>query len=189
LLNVAVGSNSADAALRALDTPPDHRAVVIGYGPIGRTVSRLLRDHGIVPTIIDLNLATVRLLRDEGIDAVYGDAGHRETLQQAGVDRAATIILSADVTNAEEVIRLARDINPQVHVLARTSYLHDVDRVRRAGADHVFASEGELALTLTEAVLQQIRATPEEIDRARRRIHAELFEEMESYEIRGRQKP
>jgi CPA2 family monovalent cation:H+ antiporter-2 len=179
LLNVSVGTDAGASAMsgggtRSLDLSAP-RAVVIGYGPIGRTVTRLLREHGVAPTIIDLNVDTVRRLREEGLPAVYGDAGHRDTLLGAGVEGAASLILSADVEHAEEVIRLARELNPSLRVLARTAYLRDLDRLRRAGADHVFTSEGEVALTLTEAVLRQIRATPEQIDRERTRIHAELL--------------
>ena len=64
---------------------PRHRAVVIGYGPTGRTVVRLLRDNGIVPTVVELNMDTVRALRQDGIDAIYGDATRPETLEAAGV--------------------------------------------------------------------------------------------------------
>ena len=41
-------------------TDPGHRAVVIGFGPTGRTVVRLLRDNGIVPTVVELNMEAVR---------------------------------------------------------------------------------------------------------------------------------
>jgi CPA2 family monovalent cation:H+ antiporter-2 len=154
-------SKLLNASMSGLDTPlsspektsdPEHRAVVIGYGPVGRTVARLLRERDIEPTIVDLNVDTVRQLREEGLPAVYGDAGHRETLRQAGADRAGSLILSVDVGNAEQVIRIARELNPSLRVLARTAYLRDLDRLRRAGADQVFTSEGEIALTLTDAV-------------------------------------
>ena len=60
---------------------PTHRAVVVGYGPTGRTVVRLLRENAIEPTVVELNMDTrARALRDEGIDAVYGDATQPETL-------------------------------------------------------------------------------------------------------------
>ena len=49
---------------------PAHRAVVIGYGPTGRTVARLLRDNGIEPTVIVMKVQTVRELRDQGVAAV-----------------------------------------------------------------------------------------------------------------------
>ena len=54
-------TRAADADARGAD--PAHRAVVIGYGPTGRTVSRLLRDNGIEPTVVELNMDTVRELR------------------------------------------------------------------------------------------------------------------------------
>src|SRR5262249_45064526 len=56
--------------------PAPHRAVVVGYGPVGRTLVRLLRDNEIEPVVVEMNLETVRRLRDEGLEAVYGDAGH-----------------------------------------------------------------------------------------------------------------
>ena len=57
---------------------------MIGFGPTGRTVVRLLRDNGIAPTVIDLNMDAVRALRQDGIDAIYGDATRPETLEAAG---------------------------------------------------------------------------------------------------------
>ncbi len=51
-------------------------AIVVGYGPTGRTVTRLLRENGVSPTVVDLNMDVVRALRDEGASAVYGDARH-----------------------------------------------------------------------------------------------------------------
>jgi CPA2 family monovalent cation:H+ antiporter-2 len=58
-------------------TDPRYRAVVVGYGPVGRTLVRLLRENGVRPTIVELNLDTIRRLREEGVAAVYGDAAPR----------------------------------------------------------------------------------------------------------------
>ncbi len=155
---------------------PRHRAVVVGYGPIGRTVTRLLRDNGVEPTVIEMNLETVQRLRAEGIPAVYGDAAHRETLERAGVARAASLILSASGTwGGGEVVRLARELNPKVRVLARCTYLREGPALRAAGADGVFTGEGEVALAMIESVLRELGATPEQIDRERERLHADLF--------------
>jgi CPA2 family monovalent cation:H+ antiporter-2 len=71
-------------------TPSSHRAVVVGYGPVGRTVSRLLQENEIRPTVIEMNVDTVRALRAEGVNAIYGDATHPGTLGWAGIERATT---------------------------------------------------------------------------------------------------
>jgi CPA2 family monovalent cation:H+ antiporter-2 len=180
LLNPQVGDRPVSAAdapgapLPQMDAI--HRAVVIGYGPTGRTVTRLLRENGIEPTVIELNMETVRGMRDEGLSAIYGDATHRNTLQRAGVDRASSLILtSAGMASSEEVIRAARELNPDIHVLARTAYLRGMGALQFAGADRVFSGEGEVAFALTEAILHRLGATPEQIDRERERVHTELF--------------
>ena len=157
---------------------PEHRAVIIGYGPVGRTVSRLLSENQIEPTIIELNLETVRRLRQEGTPAVYGDATHGDTLKEAGVATAGSLILSsAGMRGSEEVIRLARELNPDLRVLARTAYVREMAPLRKGGVQAVFSGEGEVALALTEALLRVLGATPEQIDNERDRVRAELIDQ------------
>jgi CPA2 family monovalent cation:H+ antiporter-2 len=173
---------TADDALAAqpaernpAEDDPRHRAVVIGYGPVGRTVARLLRQNDITPTIVDLNIDTVRALRDEGLPAIYGDAGHRDTLVSAGAPTAGAIILSvAGLPSAREVIRTARELNPSILILARTAYIRELVMLKQAGASVVFSGEGEVALAFTETILSRLGATPEQIDRERARVHEEI---------------
>jgi CPA2 family monovalent cation:H+ antiporter-2 len=151
-------------------------AVLIGYGPTGKTVARLLKESGIEPTIIELNIETVRAIRSEGIDAVYGDATRPETLIEAGIASANGLILtSAGMANSSEVIRAAREANPHIRVMARVSYLRDLPELRQAGADTVYSGEGEVALAFVEDLLSRLGATAEQIDRERARAHTELF--------------
>ncbi len=154
---------------------PEDRAVVVGYGPTGRTVARLLKENGIQPTVIELNMDTVRTLRQEGMSAVYGDARDPDTLVAAGVRHASTLIISGADTGAPETIRAARELNQNLHIFVRGAYLRDVPKLRSAGAEHVFSGEGEVALAMTEAVLRRMGATPDQIDRERQRLHGELF--------------
>ncbi len=173
-----LGRRAASPAPVAADSEREARwrAVIVGYGPVGRTLSQLLRDNEIEPTVIEMNLETVRHLREAGVTAVYGDANHSETLKAAGVDRAAGLFLTtSSLRNAEEIIRLARELNPKVRVLVRCSYLRERIALRNAGADGVFSGEGEVALAMTESVLRELGAIPEQIDRERERVRADLF--------------
>ena len=154
------------AAAEAPAADPAHRAIVVGYGPSGRTVTRLLRENLIDPTVVELNVNVVRQLRSEGIRAVYGDATHPDTLAEAGAGRADNLILtSAGMTQVREAIRVARELNPRIHVLARTLYLREAPSLAAAGAQTIFTAEGEVALAMTEAILHRLGATPEQIDK------------------------
>lgn len=155
---------------------PEHRAVVVGYGPTGRTVTRLLRENDVAATVIESNPQTAATARDDGVVVVEGDAADRDTLLAAGVAEADHLVLtSAGMRRSAEVIRLARASNPDVHVLVRASYLRDLPELEAAGADAVFTGEGEVALALMEDVLGRLGATAEQIDRERDRVREELF--------------
>jgi CPA2 family monovalent cation:H+ antiporter-2 len=155
---------------------PRYRAVIVGYGPVGRTLARLLGENGIACTIIEMNLETVHRLRAQGVPAVYGDAGHLETLRAAGVGSSASLFLTASgLRAAEEIIRMARELNHDVRVIVRSAYLRERPALRAAGADLVFSGEAEVALAMNEAVLRDMGAAPEKINNARDRLRTELF--------------
>ena len=126
--------------------------------------------------MVELNVDTLHALKEQGIDAVYGDATHPETLASAGLDNAGTLILtSAGMENRPDVIRNARELNPDVRVLARAAYLRDLTPLHDAGADNVYSGEGEVALAFIEDIMGHLGATAEQIDRERARAHDELF--------------
>ena len=153
------------------------RVVVVGYGPVGRTLVRLLRESQFQAVVIELNHQTARRLADEGVAAVYGDAAHRETLEQAGLrDAVALVFSSSQTAGTTEAIHLARELIPRGLIAARANYLLELPALQRAGADLVFAGEGEVALSMTGALLERLGATPEQIDRERDRIRADLFD-------------
>jgi monovalent cation:H+ antiporter-2, CPA2 family len=152
-----------------------HRAIVVGFGPTGRTVTRLLRENGVEPTVIDLNVNSVRELREQGISAVYGDATHPDTLAQAGAKDAGNLILtSAGMHESRETIRYAKGLNPKIHVLARAQYLRDLSEIRTAGAQTVVSAEGEVGMALIEIILERLGATPDQIDHERDRVRSEF---------------
>jgi monovalent cation:H+ antiporter-2, CPA2 family len=158
----------------SVDAPS--RAIVVGYGPTGRTVSRLLRDNGCLPTVVDLNVNVVRELREQGVHAVYGDATHRDTLAEAGTASADHLILtSSEMEHAREAIRNAKELNPDIHVFARTAYLRDLPAICALGVDVAVSAEGEVGLAMAEIVMRQLGATPDQIDRERDRVRSELL--------------
>lgn len=154
---------------------PRRRAVVVGYGPVGRTLASLLRDNGIEPTVIEINHETVDRLNKDGIRAVYGDASRPEILEQAGVHNASSLIYSAS-GSSDATIRISRELNPEILLIARANYVAEVETLKQAGADAVISSEGEIALAMTERLLAKLGASAEQLDNARDRVRTELGE-------------
>mgnify|MGYP001262151939 CR=1 FL=1 len=158
------------------DGDDEHHAIVVGYGPVGRTVKRILSRNDIRPVIIEMNVDTVRALRKNGEHAIYGEASRRETLTSAGVATAEALIFTASsISEVDQAIRIARELNPDIRILARANYLNEAPHLDRAGAHRVVTAEGEVALTMTEFVLRSLGATFDHVDRERERVRRELF--------------
>jgi K+:H+ antiporter len=156
-------------------TDPVNRTVIVGYGPIGQMVGRLLREEGVQPVLVEMNVDTARRLRNEGYAVVYGDATRPEVLEAAGIRTTRALVISGPTAEQRaEIIRLARKMNPNIRVLVHSSYLRDVPIMRDAGADEVFSGEGEVALAMIQYILGDLGATPEQIDRERQRVHEEI---------------
>jgi CPA2 family monovalent cation:H+ antiporter-2 len=172
-----IEAGSAKAVDPAHSHSVRHRTVIVGYGPVGRTLARLLQENEMDVTVVDMDVDKIRSLRDSSdVNAIYGDANQRETLERAGVETSGTLILSSStIESAAEVIRAARELNPKVQILARTSYVREATALRSSGASKVFAGEGEVAFAMMEAILRDLGATSDQIDRERSRVRAELL--------------
>jgi CPA2 family monovalent cation:H+ antiporter-2 len=176
-----ISSSARKVELRTAGARPmidPKRCILVGHGPVGRVVHRLLVERGAEITIVDLNLNTVRDLRANGITAVYGDVLRPGTLEEAGIETAGSLILSADIEDAAEIIRQARMLNSELRILARCAHLRDAVELQRAGANVVAAGEAEVGVALAEAVTaadpQNLGKPDEQRDAIRRRLYGGL---------------
>lgn len=177
-----------------------HRVVLIGYGPVGRAITRILRDNDMDVVVVEMNIDTVRELRAQaqreaaegeggdadgsapaphdvhdghGLAAVHGDATQAEILRHAGLEQAEALIISTAAAPAREIIEVARGVNPKARILIHTTYLREAEALRAGGAEVVFSGEGAVALSLSTFLLRELCATDEQVDAERRRIREE----------------
>ncbi len=112
--------------------------VVLGYGRMGRAVVEVLRARGIAYSVVDLDPDRYRDLEEEHQPAVRGDATQEDVLRAVGVVRAKTLIacLADDAHNVYSIL-LARQLNPDITIIARAVDDGAEERLRLAGADRV----------------------------------------------------
>jgi CPA2 family monovalent cation:H+ antiporter-2 len=145
------------AATTAIEGRTDALAVVVGYGPVGRTVDAALRESGVETVVIDLNLETVGALAGEGRLALYGDASHPDILRRAGIARASHLVVTLPHSiNRGPMIAVARQANPRCRILVRARYLLEREELEQAGADAACFEEAEAAGALADLVLRDL---------------------------------
>ena len=151
------------------------KAVVVGYGPVGRTASRILNDFDIPLRIIDLNIDTVRNLAKSGHSAIFGDASRREILEAAGIKEAEYLLITLpDVFTRTAIVLSAKELNPRLHVFARARYLAERAWLDEIGATDVCIEEAETAIGLAILLLRVVGADGRRIQEEIRKIRAEL---------------
>jgi CPA2 family monovalent cation:H+ antiporter-2 len=167
-----LGAELNENAAKRIEDPG---AIVVGYGPVGQTVTRLLTEFGINPTIIETNVEAVLEIQQGGQQALYGDASRPEILRASGLASAAYLIVT--VPHAEislRIIQAARELAPVVRVLTRAAYINQHDAFAQAGAAIICYDEAESAAALAEALLQDIDAPLDQIDAVVSSIRREL---------------
>jgi len=134
-----------------------------------------LRENGVEPVVIEFNLATVRALQQQGVAAFYGDARQPGVLEAAGITGVRNLIVSArNVEGLSDIVRRARELNPELRVLARGDYVSEAPTLRAAGATRVVTDECEVALGFLELILRHLGATAEQVDRERDKLRSQL---------------
>ena len=150
-------------------------AVIVGYGPVGETASRILRNFGVKPVVIDLNLDTVKSLAESGTLSVYGDATRPEILTAAGIKHAKYLLVTVPAVLARTVIILAaKNLNPELRVFVRARYIQERAWLAEVGATGVVTEEAETAVGLAVLLLREMDANEERIRTEINKIQGEL---------------
>lgn len=160
----------ADPGKSGDDRLHDH-AIVVGYGPTGRAVVAGLQRLGVPVVVSELNAATVKAEKERGVPIVLGDATRVAVLRSLGIDRARTLVLAVnDGAACARIAQLARQIAPQVHVLARAVYIAEAAGLRAAGAHEVVPQELEASVEMLVRVLRRFLVADDEIGRLVREL-------------------
>jgi CPA2 family monovalent cation:H+ antiporter-2 len=143
--------------LRELETASsrlrDH-VIICGFGVSGRNVARVLKLHRIRYLAMELNSEIISRERASGEPIYFGDCNDVEILAHAGIQEARVIVFAiSDPFTIPRAVRLARQLNPDLTILARTKYVAETDRLLELGATEVVSEEFEATMELVTCIL------------------------------------
>jgi len=140
-------------------------AIVVGYGPVGRLVDSLLRDTGLHTVVVEMNLRTVESLVARGHSAIFGDATRPEILEEAGIHRAQSLVVTLPhAESRSDLIQIAKELNPDIKIIMRARYLSEAGAL--SGWDNTISvyEEGETGLAIARKVMELREMDAEKID-------------------------
>jgi voltage-gated potassium channel len=152
--------------LKAIEATSDHY-IICGFGRVGRQVARDLRAAGARYVVVDDNAENRELAAGIGVRFIEGEATEDEVLRAAGIMRARGIIACVDSDADNIFITLsARELRPDIAIVARAASEASESKLHRAGATRVISpyksSGSEMArLALNPQVTGVVDVAPE----------------------------
>lgn len=138
------------------DLMHDH-VVIVGFGRVGSTIGRALERVQQPYITIEQNREYLHTLRDQGVNAVYGDASRTGVLESAQISRASTLVIaSPDPYQSRRIIELARATNPDIHIVVRTHSEAEQQHLLSLGVERAVMGERELALGMARYTLRTL---------------------------------
>lgn len=148
---------------RFSDDAADH-LVIVGFGLCGQHLAEAAKRAGISYGVIEMNPETVRRLRAQGEEVLFGDAGQEAVLHHARITSAAVLVVAVnDPVATRRVTVAARRMNPRLHLIVRTPYVAEVEELFALGADQVIPEEFETSVEIFSRVLNRYRVPRETI--------------------------
>lgn len=133
----------------------ERHIIIVGYGLNGQNVARVLASTGIRHIVLEEDPDRVFVAREAGSPAVVADAADPQALRVTGIDSAVAVIVAiSDPDGTRRIVRFCRTLNPRVHIIVRTRYVSEVERLRVLGADEVIPEEFETSLEIVTRALR-----------------------------------
>ncbi|WP_010134846.1 potassium channel family protein [Ochrovirga pacifica] len=112
--------------------------IICGFGRNGRQAYEKLKKFNITCVVIEKEETILDGIIDPNLTIIKGDATNDEILQNAGIEKASHLIAasSSDANNVYIVLS-ARQINPKLNIVSRSSSDQSVEKLKIAGANNV----------------------------------------------------
>lgn len=154
----------------------DNHVVLCGYGRIGKNLGNVLEAHGIPFLVVELNAAMIEQLAIKGIPHIYGDAFSRLVLEKTNLRKASCLVLTVpDPIASTGVASIAREMNPEIKIIARVHRARDIPVLRAAGVNAVVQPEFEASIEITRLTLNSMQRPLAEISRALESIKSRRY--------------
>lgn len=122
---------------KKIDRLNDHY-IICGYGRIGRVLCKNLQRKPLDLVVIEYNRELIPVMDEDKVLYVCGDVSDEANLIKAGIKRAKGLVavLATDADNVFLVLT-ARELNPDIHIVARACHVESKSKLRAAGANNV----------------------------------------------------
>jgi len=159
-----------------LEADVQGHAIIIGYGRVGQYTAQLLHRLELPYVVVESDQYRLDELRLKQIPVIYGDATSGEVLAAAGIERARLVLVAVgSAFDVESIVRNARQLAPQVHIVARATKMAQVALLHELGIHEIVQPEFEAGLEMMRQTMLHFDVAPEVIERMSDDVRAAAY--------------
>jgi CPA2 family monovalent cation:H+ antiporter-2 len=134
-----------------------NHAVIVGYDRVGGHLVDVLESLHIPLLVIEEDIERIQALGEHSTPTLFGDASNSEVITHAHLEKARVLVSTVpDETTTAMVVTIARDINPELPIIARSATKEGVETLSHLGANHIVQPELEGGLELVHHTLLRL---------------------------------
>ncbi len=140
-------------------------SIICGFGRVGIAAAEHFQKVGAPFVVLESGKEQIALLQKQKYTYLEGDATKEEVLLAAGIKHATALmaLLNADPENLFTVLT-ARELNPTLHIIARTETTSSESRMLRAGADSIISPYASAGRRVADRILQATKGATSRSD-------------------------
>lgn len=150
-IRTILGRRSLDKKIDRLN----NHYIVCGYGRIGKTLCTMLKRKAVDLVVIEKDKDLIPVMVENKIFYISGDAGDETNLIKAGIQHAKGLIavLATDTDNVFLVLT-ARQLNPEIYIMANASRNESKPKLIAAGANRVELPYDMGAVSMAQRIIR-----------------------------------
>lgn len=167
--------NDADTTIK-----PD--VVICGFGRVGQIVAQMLDAQNIPYIAIDLNISTIMVARERGINVVYGDTTNEKVLRDFGLSprKVRAVVVALDnAGTARRTVAAVKAIAPRMKIFARARNLADSKVLLKDGVFSATPETIESSFFLGRSVLNHLGTSDSQITRMLSDMRTNDYEQLD----------
>lgn len=153
--------------------------LIAGFGRVGKTVARMLAEHGIPYLGLDKDPERVAECRKDGFEVFFGDASHSTVLKAAGSAQTRVVVVTLDhIGAAERSVLALRQHFPLASIFVRARDHRQGNALIAAGATACIPETLEASLQLGGVALRELGTEDKEIEGLIYNLRKENYQKM-----------
>lgn len=142
-------------------TSLDQHTVVVGGGRVGQAIVDYLTQEKRPFLVIEDRASAVARLREQGVEVIVENAASPIAIEAANMAGAKRLFVAIDnAFEAGQAVEQARQINPDLKIIARAYSEEEVEHLKRNGADRIVVGSQAIASGMLERAYRHLRRKP-----------------------------